>query len=127
MADAKDETSTTDRGSSRSVRNRPSVGAAEVRTRVAQAVWIICVVFALFLAVGALLVALGNKVNEENAIVSFVLDWANRVDLGVFSIDGGVWESRGKNSQTRNALVNWGMGAVFWLVLGRILDRVIRP
>jgi len=30
-------------------------------------------------------------------------------------------------ANTDNALVNWGLGAVAWLVIGRILDRIIRP
>jgi len=123
MADdaKKDETG----GSKR--KSRPAISTAEVRTRVAQVVWAVCVVFALFLAVGALLIALGNSVNADNSLVSFVLDWAGRLDLGIFSRENGIWEDRGKNSEIINALVNWGLGALFWLVLGRVLDRVIRP
>lgn len=106
---------------------RRTMSTAEVRTRVAQVVWAVCVVFALFLAVGALLIALGGSVRESNALVSFVLDGAHALDLGVFSLEDGIFERRGKNSEIINALLNWGTGAIFWLILGRVLDRVIRP
>jgi hypothetical protein len=98
---------------------------AAIRTRVAQLVWLVCVVFALFMAVGALTYAL--DANPDNALVEFVRNGANAVDLGVFSLENGIKEFVGKNSDTKNALFNWGLGAVFWLVVGRLLDRIIRP
>jgi hypothetical protein len=125
MADAKDE-STGDAAPERKSRKVPTtLNVAALRTRAAQLLWIICVVFALFLAVGALTYAL--DANEDNALVDFVRTWADRVDLGVFSQENGIKEFVGKNSDTKNALFNWGLGAVFWLVLGRVLDRVVRP
>ncbi len=96
-----------------------------IRTRVAQALWLVCLVFALFMAVGALTYAL--DANPDNALVEFVRNVANAVDLGVFSLEDGIKEFVGKNSDTKNALFNWGLGAVFWLVVGRLLDRIIRP
>ena len=45
----------------------------------------------------------------------------------MFSLENGIKEFVGKNSDTKNALFNWGLGAVFWLVVGRLLDRIIRP
>jgi hypothetical protein len=106
---------------------RRSVGRAVdlVRARVAQLVWLVCVLAALVLAVGALLVAL--KANKDNDLVSFVLSAADAVDLGVFSRDAGIKEFTGDNAGVKNALVNWGVGAIAWLVVGRILDRLIRP
>ena len=98
---------------------------AAIRTRVGQLVWLVCVVCALFMAVGALTYAL--DANPDNALVTFVRDGANAVDLGVFTLENGIKEFVGKNSDTKNALFNWGLGAVFWLVLGRVLDRIIRP
>ena len=96
-----------------------------VRTRVAQLVWLAFVVCALFLAVGALLVAL--DANKDNPLVDFVLRGADAVDLGIFSTDNGIKEFRGQNAETKNALFNWGLGAVAYLVVGRILDRLVRP
>jgi hypothetical protein len=120
MAEAKDKSG------DRAIRKqRVDLSVSAVRTRVAQLLWIVCVVFALFLAVGALTYAL--KANPDNGLVDFVRTWADRVDLGVFSQENGVKEFVGKNSDTKNALFNWGLGAIFWLVLGRVLDRIVRP
>lgn len=106
-------------------RGRAASAAAVVRTRLAQVVWLVCVLCALALALGALLIAL--KANTDNDLVTFVLDAADTVDLGVFSKDEGIKQFTGKGAETKNALVNWGLGAVAWLVVGRILDRIIRP
>ena len=61
------------------------------------------------------------------AFVSFVLDVADRLDLGVFSRDQGIFTFSGKNAATKDALVNWGIAAIAYLVVGKVLDRVIRP
>ena len=95
------------------------------RVRVAQVVWLVFVVCALLLAVGALLIALGA--NERNSLVELVLRGADAVDLGVFSRQNGIKDFRGENADVKNALLNWGLGAVAYLVVGKILDRVIRP
>lgn len=116
MADKTNESST--KGTSK-------FSGASLRTRLAHIVWLVCVVCALLLAVGALLVAL--KANESNDLVAFVKDAASAVDLGVFDRQDGIFKFDGENGTTKNALVNWGLGAVVWLILGRILDRLIRP
>lgn len=99
-----------------------------VRRRLAQAVWIVCVAAALILAIGALCIAL--KANPDNALVTFFVDTADKLDLGVFSRGkDGVAHFTGHThaAATKNALVNWGLAAVVWLVGGRILERLIRP
>jgi len=98
---------------------------ARTRVVVAQVVWLLCLVAALFLAVGALLIAV--DANRDNELVKFVLAGAERVDLGIFSKDNGVKQFDGANAETKNALFNWGIGAVVWLLMGRFLDRLIRP
>lgn len=100
-------------------------GTAAIRVRVAQVVWLVFVVCALFLAVGALLVAL--DANKDNSLVDFVLAGAGNVDLGVFSRTNGIKDFGGDNAEVKNALFNWGIGAVAYLIVGRILDRLIRP
>jgi hypothetical protein len=123
MAEAKSRTpKDTDRTGGRT---RMSISVDAVRSRVAQVLWLVCVVFALFLAIGALTYAL--DANEDNSLVEFVREAADRVDLGIFSLENGIKEFVGENSDTKNALFNWGLGAVFWLVVGRVLDRVVRP
>jgi hypothetical protein len=104
---------------------RGALTITRVRVLLAQVVWLLFLVAALFLAVGALLIAV--DANQDNALVKFVLDGAERVDLGIFSKENGVKEFTGANAETKNALVNWGLGAIAWLVVGRILDRLIRP
>lgn len=94
-------------------------GANAVRSRIASLVWLVAVVCALFLAVGALMVAL--KMNQDNAIVAFVLDGAEKLDLGDFK------EFTGKDAAVKSALTNWGIAAVIYLVAGKVLDRIIRP
>ncbi|WP_235530240.1 MULTISPECIES: hypothetical protein [unclassified Nocardioides] len=101
------------------------ISLGSVRTRVAQVVWLLCAVFALILALGALTYAL--KANADNGLVEFVRDWAGRLDLGIFSLENGIKEFTGKNAEIKNALFNWGIGAVVWLVIGKVLDKVIRP
>jgi hypothetical protein len=98
-----------------------------VRTVLAQVVWIVCVVAALILAIGALCIAL--KANPDNSLVTWFIRTADKLDLGVFSRQSGVfhWKGHSHAAQTKNALVNWGIAAVVWLVVGRILERVIRP
>jgi hypothetical protein len=103
----------------RTTKDKVRTGARSVRSKIASVVWLVAVVCALFLAVGALLVAL--KMNPDNAIVAFVLDGADLLDLGVFK------EFDGKNAVVKEALTNWGIAAVIYLVVGKILDRVIRP
>jgi hypothetical protein len=92
---------------------------------VSQVVWVAAVVCALFLAIGALLIAL--DANRDNALVGFVLDVAAAVDLDVFSRGNGVFHFTGEDAETKNALTNWGLAAVGYLIVGRILERVIRP
>lgn len=124
MDEAKDKTDPAD-GNRRAEKGRSSVNVDDIRNRIAQVLWVLCVVAALFLAVGALTYAL--KANEDNSLVTFVRDGAGVVDLGIFSLENGIKEFVGKNSEIKNALFNWGIGAVAWLVIGRILDRLVRP
>lgn len=103
-------------------------GTDVLRSRLASLVWLVAVVFALFLAIGALLVAL-DAVNQENPIVRFILAVAERLDL-LLSPDNGVFQSKDSDREaavTKNHLVNWGLAAVAYLVAGKILDRLIRP
>ena len=102
--------------------------ANRVRARIAQLIWLVCVVAALILAAGALCVAL--KANPDNGLVKFVTDTADKLDLGVFSRgkDGVFhWTGQSHAALTKNAVVNWGLAAVVWLVVGKILEKIVRP
>lgn len=98
---------------------------AQVRTRVAQVVWLVCALAAVILALGALTYAL--KTNADNGLVQAVRDGAAFLDFGLFSMDNGVKEFTGDNADIKNSLFNWGLAAVVWLILGRVLERIIRP
>jgi hypothetical protein len=109
---------------------KAKAGVDLVRLRLAQLVWLVCVLAALTLALGALLIALKDSVNRDNDAVKFVLDLANMIDLGVFDRKDGVFGFDDKNAETaevKDALLNWGLAAIVWLVAGRIVDRIIRP
>lgn len=135
MAD--EPTSTTSTTSTAPTEPKPRRGAAAaakakagvnlVRLRIAQLVWLVCVLAALVLALGALLIALKDSVNRDNDAVKFVLDLANQLDLRVFDRQDGVFGFDGKNAEVKDALLNWGLAAIVWLVAGRIIDRIIRP
>ena len=103
----------------RQVGKKVVAGTNAIRSRIASVVWLVAVVCALFLAVGALMIALG--MNQDNAIVAFVLDGARKLDFGTFK------DFTGKSAATKEALTNWGIAAVIYLVIGKVLDRIIRP
>lgn len=96
-----------------------------LRSKLASLVWLVAVVCALFLAVGALLVAL--KANQDNAIVKFVLDAADTLDLDLFSRDEGIFTFEKDRDAVKSTLVNWGLAALGYLIVGKVLDRIIRP
>jgi hypothetical protein len=104
---------------------KAKAGVDLVRLRLAQLVWLVCVLAALVLAIGALLVAL--KANTDNDLVKWMLDAADKLDLTVFDRDNGIKDFTGKNAEVKEALLNWGLAAIVWLVAGRIVDRIIRP
>lgn len=105
-------------------RRRPSgqairAGADQLRSRIASLVWLIAVICALFLAVGALFWAL--KMERDNPLVNFVLETAKALDFGNFK------DFKGENDDVQEHLVDWGIAAVIYLVIGKVVDRVIRP
>lgn len=113
-------------GNRRSIRGSNTT-VAQVRTRVAQVVWLLFVVAAVFLAVGALCIALGF--DKNNPLVAFILDGANFFDLDIFSRQRGegIKTFHGSNADVKNALFNWGIGAIVYLIVGRIVVRIIQP
>ncbi len=97
-----------------------SWGAATSKARdvLATAVFTLAALVALVLALGAVLTALGA--NEDNVIVAGVLGLAGQFDgpfADIFTFDDAV----------KQVLVNWGIAALVYLVVGRIVERVIRP
>ncbi len=97
-----------------------------IRSQAARAVRIVFGALAAILALGALLVVLGANVNEDNTIVMFITDTADAI-AGPFSRDDGIFDFDGKNAESKNALVNWGIAAIVYLLIGRLLANAIGP
>lgn len=109
-----------------SPQRRSAISQHAVRSQVARVVRLLFIVLAVILALGALLVVLRDSVNEQNTIVKLVTDVAEGVS-GPFSRQDGIFNFSGKNAVPKNALVNWGIAAIVYLVLGRVLAGAIAP
>jgi len=105
--------------------NRTALTVARVRTIASRVVWVVCLALALILAAAAFSYAL--DANDKNDLVQFIRDLANAFDLGFFDLDNPVKEFKEPNSEVKNALFNYGICAVIYLILGRFLERIIRP
>lgn len=125
MAKDRDETDTLD--SSTGARRSGSRGAAigEARVKVARIVGLVFSLIALLLAIGAVLVALGKNVDQANSVVKAILSFDDAVS-GPLGRDHGVFTFHGKNALAKDALVNWGIAALVYLFVGRLLARLIR-
>jgi hypothetical protein len=99
--------------------------ADKIRTIVARVVWLIFVLCALSLAVAALLYALGA--NQENSLVKLFYDIADAVDLGFFDLDKPIKIFEGDEALKKTALFNYGIGAIVYLIVGRIVEKLIHP
>jgi hypothetical protein len=105
--------------------NTRALAVARVRDNAARVVWIVCVTLALVLAAAAFSYAL--EANEDNGLVQAVRDLANTFDLGFFDLDNPVKAFADPNGSVKTALFNYGIACVVYLVLGRILERLLRP
>jgi hypothetical protein len=106
------------RGTGRTLKHRSALAAISGRRMLARIVGAIAAVVALILLVGIALVLLGA--NPSNEIVSAIRDaagWLAGPFDGMFQFD---------RNRTELA-VNWGIAAVVWFVLGRLLARLIAP
>jgi hypothetical protein len=109
------------RGGVTVTRSQVAAAVNGVRERVGAIVWILTVVAAVILAAGALLIAL--DANPNNDLVDRVVTWAGDLD-GPFN---NMFTFDGENAAAKEALVNWGLAAVAWLVGGKIASSIIRP
>ncbi|MCX6401449.1 MAG: hypothetical protein NTX33_16150 [Propionibacteriales bacterium] len=101
------------------------LAVARWRDGAARVLWVICATLAMVLAAAAFTFAL--EANADNDLVKLVRDLANTFDLGFFDLDNPVKEFQGKNDLVKTALFNYGIAAVVYLVIGRLLERIIRP
>jgi hypothetical protein len=99
-----------------------------VRSVAASVVWIVAIVAAAFLAVGALLIVL--DFNRDNAFVDFVTSTADSLNflgtLKEFEPSGNGEDAR-QSALVKTVLVNWGIAALVYIFIGKLLERLIRP
>ncbi|MDX6551703.1 MAG: hypothetical protein QOH74_191 [Gaiellales bacterium] len=74
-------------------------------------------IFAAFLVLYVVFVV--GSANQENGIVSFVKGWAESVSLGFKDLFQ-------PSDPKLSVLVNYGIAAIFWLVVSGIVAKVIR-
>jgi hypothetical protein len=91
-------------------------GAAVARASVARAVIVVGTIVALILVAGILLVVLGA--NHSNEIVKAVRS-AARFLAGPFA---GLFSLHNRKASTA---VDWGLAAVVWYALARLIGRLI--
>ena len=93
----------------------------QIRNAVATAVWLLAVVAAVLLAIGALFVVL--DFNRDNGLVKFFIHAADNINilgtLKEFKPDGKS-EAAKHSAEVKNVLVNWGICAVVYLVVGKV-------
>jgi cytochrome oxidase Cu insertion factor (SCO1/SenC/PrrC family) len=91
-------------------------GGAMARASIARAVMLVAYAIAAILVLGILLVVL--KANPSNDIVQFVRDAAGTLAGpfdNLFTLD----------SNKAEKAVNWGLAAVVWVVLGKLIARLL--
>lgn len=96
------------------------------RTLVARGLQLACTAIAVILAIGAIFIAVRGSINNGNSIVEFVTDAAGFFD-GPLARQDGIFAFSGEGAITKNALVNWGLAAIVWVIIGRIASLVVRP
>ncbi len=120
MAKQDEKNGSESRGDSEKRGGATSDTVRSIRSKVATAVWLLAVLAAVVLAVGALLVAL--DFNEKNSVVEFIRETADSINFL-----GKLKDFSGKDALTKEVLLSWGVCAIVYLVAGKLLERVIRP
>ena len=113
------------RAGARRAASLTGAGIRRLRTLLGEIVWFACLLAATALLLGAVLIVL--EANTRNALVEAVLKAADWADLGVFSRTAGVKQFTGDGATVKIAITNWGLGAVAWLVVGRVARRTLTP
>jgi hypothetical protein len=94
-------------------------GVKRARNLLASLIWLIAVLAAAVLALGALFTAL-DQANQSNEIVRWVLDRGHEI-VGPFK------DLFRLETAKNTLLVNWGIAALVYLIVGKIVERFIRP
>ncbi len=106
-------------GKGRAAMSTVGSGVKRIRNLIASLVWLIAVLAAAVLALGALFTAL-DQANQSNEIVRWVLERGH--DLV------GPFKDLFRLETAKNTLlVNWGIAALVYLIVGKIIERFVRP
>ena len=105
---------------------RRSLDIDSYRETAAKVVRLGFILFAVVLALAAFLVAVRDNVSTTNPLVKFIMNFANAID-GPFSRDNGIFKFTGKAAVTKDAVVNWGIAAIVYLIISNVLQRLLRP
>jgi hypothetical protein len=76
------------------------------------------------LIAAAILIAV--KANPSNSLVSLIKHLAEFFDLGFFSLTNPIKQFTGSNGAALTALLNYGIGAVVWFVVGGFIAALVR-
>ncbi|MFF0342195.1 hypothetical protein [Kribbella sp. NPDC004875] len=94
-------------------------GVRKLRNLIASLIWLVAVLAAAVLALGALFTAL-DQTNQSNEIVRWILERGH--DLV------GPFKDLFRLQTAKNTLlVNWGIAALVYLIAGKIVEKIIRP
>ncbi|TWD75354.1 hypothetical protein FB561_6792 [Kribbella amoyensis] len=116
--------STTGKGSAGQPKGKAALstvgsGVKRLRNLIASLIWLLAVLAAAVLALGALFTAL-DQTNQSNEIVRWVLERGQ--DLV------GPFKDLFRLETAKNTLlVNWGIAALVYLIAGKIVERFVRP
>jgi hypothetical protein len=107
------------RGKSKAAMSAVGSGVANLRNMIASLVWLVAVLAAGVLALGALFTAL-DQTNQSNEIVTWILARGHEL-VGPFK------DLFRLETAKNTLLVNWGIAALVYLIAGKIVERFIRP
>ena len=97
-----------------------------LRRRMAAIVKIVFTAIAILLSLGALLVVAGDAISRTNVLVKAIWNIDNFFD-GPFSRDRGVFAFTGDNAVKLDAVCNWGLAAIVYMIVGNVLRTFLQP
>jgi hypothetical protein len=106
------------RGAASGVASGVAVGARRMRVALAAAITVVTGLIALLIVIGIAFVVF--KANPHNSIVSWVHD-AAKFFVGPFD---GMFKLK---SHRAAVAVNWGIAAVVYVFVGRLIARLVSP
>jgi hypothetical protein len=106
-------------GKSKAAMSAVGSGVANIRNTIASLLWLVAVLAAGVLALGALFTAL-DQTNQSNEIVTWILARGHEL-VGPFK------DLFRLETAKNTLLVNWGIAALVYLIAGKIVERFVRP